>query len=153
VDVLGQVTGDPDPDGALLPATEVVEPELVDWVRRLPASERYSFVFGCSAEVLDHVLTNRAATAWVRGVAFARGNADAPAAKDVDPGTAARSSDHDGLVLYIGPRQRRGAGPRSTPDSPAGARSIGRSMVVPDHVQPGSEVVTDGRTAQHLHRF
>lgn len=112
VDVVGQVTGSPDPDGSLLPATEEVDPELVDWVDRLPRSERFSFVFGCSAEALDHILTNSVATPWVRGVEFARGNADAPRDLEFDPDTALRSSDHDGLVLYLGPRHRRSTGRR-----------------------------------------
>jgi predicted extracellular nuclease len=110
VDVMGQVTGEPDPDGALLPAGEDVDPPLVNWLLRLPASDRYSFVFECSAEALDHVVTNRAATGWVRGVAFSRGNADAPNDLELDAATALRSSDHDGLVIYLGPRVRRGTG-------------------------------------------
>jgi hypothetical protein len=117
VDVMGQVTGEPDPDGALLAAGEDVDPPLANWLLRLPASDRYSFVFGCSAEALDHVVTNQAATAWVRSVAYSRGNADAPNALELDANTAARSSDHDGLVLYLGPRVRRDAGPRKVPVS------------------------------------
>lgn len=117
VDVMGQVTGQPDPDGALIPAGEDVEPPLVNWLLRLPAGDRYSFVFGCSAEALDHIVTNRAATGWVRGVAYSRGNADAPNDHELDPATALRSSDHDGLVLYLGPRTRRGAGPQVAPVS------------------------------------
>jgi hypothetical protein len=114
VDVLGQVTGDLDPDGALLAASLEVDPVLTNWVLRLPPSDRYSFVFQCSAEVLDHILTSSAATPWVRGIAVARANADAPVDLELDPSTALRSSDHDGLVLYLGPRQRRGAGPQIT---------------------------------------
>lgn len=117
VDVMGQVTGEPDPDGALLPAGEDVDPPLVNWLLRLPASDRYSFVFECSAEALDHVVTNRAATGWVRGVAFSRGNADAPNDLELDAATALRSSDHDGLVIYLGPRVRRGTGRQVAPVS------------------------------------
>jgi predicted extracellular nuclease len=108
VDVIGQVTGVPDPDGALLPASEVVDPILVDWTLNLPAAEQYSFIFGCSAEDLDHILTNRVATPWVTGVAFGRGNVDAPADFEFDPTTALRSSDHDGLVVFLNPTRARG---------------------------------------------
>ena len=108
VDVIGQVTGEPDPDGALLPASEEVDPVLVDWTLSLPPAERYSFVFGCSAEELDHILTSRAATPWVTGVAFGRGNVDAPDGFEFDPTTALRSSDHDGLVLFLEPSRQRG---------------------------------------------
>jgi len=56
--VVGEVSGVPDPDGALLPVDGGVEPPLVNWLLWLPSSDRYSFVFGCSAEALDHVVTN-----------------------------------------------------------------------------------------------
>jgi predicted extracellular nuclease len=106
VDVMGQVTGEPDDGGALLPATDEVDPALVDWVKKLPRRERYSFVYDCSAQVLDHILTNRAAGGWVRGIEFGRGNADSPAEFQSDPSSALRSSDHDGVVIYIGSRVR-----------------------------------------------
>jgi predicted extracellular nuclease len=114
VDVIGQLTGSPDPGGAKIPVEDIVDPALVDWVARLPADQRYSFVFGANAEVLDHAITNVAATRMVRGVQFARGNADAPRQLADDVGTTARSSDHDGLVLYLGPRWRP-AGVRRRP--------------------------------------
>jgi hypothetical protein len=110
VDVMGQVTGSPDPLGALIPVVEVLDPPLTDWVAQLPAAERYSYVFDGDAEVLDHVLTTRAADPWVATVAYSRGNADAPQALEDDPSTAARSSDHDGLVLFLGPHVRRPEG-------------------------------------------
>jgi len=110
VDVMGQVTGTPDPRGALIPVDDMVNPPLTDWVTSLPAPERASYVYDCNAQALDHALTSSAADAWVTTVAFARGNADAPEALEDDPSTAARSSDHDGLVLYLGPRFRRPSG-------------------------------------------
>jgi predicted extracellular nuclease len=110
VDVVGQVTGRPDPRGALIPVTDVVAPPLTDWIAALPAEERYSYVYECDAEVLDHVLTTAAADAWVTTVALSRGNADAPEGLADDGSTAARSSDHDGLVVYLGPRFRRPSG-------------------------------------------
>ena len=99
--------GEPDDGGALLPATDEVDPALVDWVNKLPRRERYSFVYDCSAQVLDHILTNRAAGGWVRGIEFGRGNADSPAEFQSDPASALRSSDHDGVVIYIGSRPER----------------------------------------------
>jgi predicted extracellular nuclease len=110
VDVMGQVTGLPDQRGALIPVAATPAPPPTDWVGWLPAMERYSYVFGGDAEALDHVLTTRAADPWVATVAVSRGNADAPQALDTDPSTAAGSSDHDGLVLYLGPRLRRPEG-------------------------------------------
>jgi predicted extracellular nuclease len=110
VDVMGQVTGAPDPRGALIPTVPSVDPPLTDWAGALPAAERYSYVWDGDAELLDHVLTSQAASPWVATVAASRGNADAPQALDDDPSTAARSSDHDGLVLYLGPHVRRPEG-------------------------------------------
>jgi hypothetical protein len=110
VDVMGQVTGRPDPRGALIPTVPLLDPPLTDWAASLPAAERYSYVWEGDAELLDHVLTSRAADPWVATVAASRGNADAPEALDDDPATAARSSDHDGLVLYLGPHVRRPEG-------------------------------------------
>lgn len=101
VDVLGEIKGAPDPAGALLPATDLVEPDLTDQVLALPPSERYSFVEAGNAQVLDHILTSRALEPYVRDVEMGRGNADAPAASAADPTTALRTADHDGMVLYL----------------------------------------------------
>jgi predicted extracellular nuclease len=101
VDVLGEIKGAPDPAGALLPATDLVEPDLTDQALTLPPSERYSFVEGGNAQVLDHILTSRALAGYVRDVEMGRGNADAPAASAADSTTALRAADHDGMVLYL----------------------------------------------------
>jgi hypothetical protein len=100
-DVMGQVTGSPDPAGALIPATDEVDPDLTNQTLNLPAEQRYSFVFDGTAQSLDHAVTSQALDPWVRGVEHSRGNADAPFGFDVDPTTPLRSSDHDGTVLYV----------------------------------------------------
>lgn len=103
VDVLGQITGNLDQDGALFPGTDEVNPDLTNQIYSdmLPEDERYSFIFRGSAQVLDHVLTSKALEKVVTGIEFARGNADAPHSFAGDPTTPLRSSDHDGLVLYL----------------------------------------------------
>lgn len=101
VDVMGQVTGNPDPQGALISATDEVNPNLTNQTLNLPAGERYSFVFDGTAQSLDHVINSEPFNFWVRGVQHARGNADAPFVFDDDPTTALRSSDHDGTVLFV----------------------------------------------------
>jgi predicted extracellular nuclease len=101
VDVMGIVTGNLDPAGALLPGMDLVDPNYTNWTFALPAGERYSFVFDGSAQSLDHVLTSTATDEWVRGMEHARGNADAPAAFATVAGTALRSADHDGSVLFL----------------------------------------------------
>jgi predicted extracellular nuclease len=95
VDVLGQLTGAPDPSGALVPATDEVNPNLTNHVHRVPREDRYSYVFEGNAQVLDHALTSSALTRWVHDVRYARANADA--AESMTP-----LSDHDAIVLYLG---------------------------------------------------
>ncbi|HSK76663.1 MAG TPA: lamin tail domain-containing protein [Thermoanaerobaculia bacterium] len=101
VDVMGQVTGSPDPLGALIPATDEVNPDLTNRTLSSPASDRYSFVFGGSAQTLDHALTSQALNPYVTGFEHSRGNADAPNSFGAVATTPLRSSDHDGLVLFL----------------------------------------------------
>jgi predicted extracellular nuclease len=101
VDVMGQVTGRPDPAGALLPATDEIAVDLTNQTLEMPEGERYSFVFDGTAQSLDHAITSRTLGPWLRGAEHARGNADAPFLFDTDPTTALRSSDHDGTVVFV----------------------------------------------------
>ncbi len=101
VDVLGQVTGTPDPLGAMIPASPVVEPPLTDWTRSLPAGERYSFVESGNAQALDHILTSQGLAGHVSGAEYARANADAPAALAAEAATPLRAADHDGMALFV----------------------------------------------------
>jgi len=102
VDVVGIMTGHLDPKGAIQPGhADHVEPNLVNQVNSLPASERYSFVFGGSAQVLDHMLTTANLDRYVRTLQYARGNADGPISFQADPTTPVAMSDHDGEVLFI----------------------------------------------------
>ena len=78
-----------------------VDPDLRNHIDDLPAGERYSFVFEGSAQALDHVLTSANLDAFVRGVAVARGNADAPESLQADATTPLGLSDHDGEVLFV----------------------------------------------------
>ena len=101
VDVLGQITGNLDPGGAFIPGTDEVNPDLINQIRDLPPEEQYSFIFAGSAQVLDHILTSQALENTISGIEFGRGNADAPDSFFEDGSTPLRSSDHDGLVLYL----------------------------------------------------
>ncbi len=101
VDVVGLIAGDFDPAESLLSGDDLVEPNLLNQIESLPPEERYSFVFRGNAQTLDHALTSRPLDFRVRGLKFARGNADAAADLINDGSTFVRASDHDGFVLYI----------------------------------------------------
>ncbi|MEL7450025.1 MAG: lamin tail domain-containing protein [Pseudomonadota bacterium] len=103
VDVMGQVTGALDPLGDEFGTTDIVNPDLYNHVLDVPADDRYSFVFGGSAQVLDHTLTSSAVTGRVTDAMFARGNADAPDSLNLVAGASigVRASDHDAFVVYI----------------------------------------------------
>jgi hypothetical protein len=101
VDVVGEIGGYVDPTENLLSSgIDVVEPNLVNQVETLAAGQRYSFVFRGSAQAIDHVLTSAAFGDRVNAIAYGRGNADAPLILLDAPGPV-RSSDHDGLVLFV----------------------------------------------------
>jgi hypothetical protein len=67
----------------------------------LSPEERYSFIFSGSAQTLDHALTSSATEPFLRGYDYGRGDADAAVDLINDASTPLRSSDHDGLVLYL----------------------------------------------------
>ena len=105
VDALGIITGNFDPLTSLVCSDvsclgDVVEPNLDNQVLWVPDDQRYSFIFGGSAQVLDHALTSAKLTSEISGVMFGRGNADA-AVDLINDGGLLRSSDHDGLVIYV----------------------------------------------------
>jgi hypothetical protein len=70
------------------------EANLTNQVLTVPANDRYSYLHDGVAQVLDHSLTSATLNSWVRGVNYARANADAPV-------SAGAASDHDGVVLYV----------------------------------------------------
>jgi hypothetical protein len=101
VDAVGVISGSFDPDASLLPGTDYVDPDLLNHIYSLPENERYSFVFQGSAQALDHALASMTLDMSFRGLEFGRGNADAAVDLINDDSTPLRSSDHDGLVLFI----------------------------------------------------
>jgi hypothetical protein len=118
VDLAGIIKGDFTPSDSLVcdtnPCADLIDPDLTDQVLGIPADQRYSFIFRDTfnsagsrgdAQVLDHAMTSEALRDLVQGFEYGRGNADAAAGLLTDPGLEAplalRSSDHDGLVLYL----------------------------------------------------
>ena len=83
------------------PAPTCSIPDLVDLVEAVPAADRYSYVFDGNAQVLDHVLVSPGALASVSGIAFMRGDADAPETARNLATSSSRISDHDAVVTYL----------------------------------------------------
>jgi len=101
VDTIGHIRGDFEPADSILSGADLVDPNLMNQLMSLPEKERYSFIFRGNAQTLDHALTSKSLDYRVRGMQFARGNADSAVDLINDDSTALRASDHDGLVLYI----------------------------------------------------
>lgn len=80
---------------------DLVNPDLVDLGAASPPAESYSYVFGFTAQKIDHALVNAAlvSSSLARRVEYARVNADFP---EIDRSTTtARLSDHDPVVVYV----------------------------------------------------
>jgi hypothetical protein len=105
VDVIGTIKGQPTPASAvMLPSADLVEPDLVNLVDLVPPSDRYSYVFRGSAQVLDHALVSQALLPYLSagGIQFARIDADFAESNRTNAATpASRLSDHDPLVAYF----------------------------------------------------
>lgn len=102
VDMVGILSGTHDPAAAVAaPENDLVEPNLSNVILRLPEAERYSYIFNHSAQSLDHFLANNVLDAYISEAQYGRGNADAPIEWFGLPTGSLRSSDHDGLVVYI----------------------------------------------------
>jgi len=78
-----------------------VDPNLLNQVLMISDAQRYSFTFRGNAQTLDHALTSSGLDELITGFSYGRGNADAAVDLINDAGTPLRSSDHDGLVLFL----------------------------------------------------
>ncbi|HSR53530.1 MAG TPA: lamin tail domain-containing protein [Acidobacteriota bacterium] len=89
------------PDEALLPAVDLIDPDMTNQIPNVPAQERYTFIFAGSGQVLDHALTSTGMNPFVSRLEIPRANADAADVFMDDPTSALRSSDHEGIVLFV----------------------------------------------------
>jgi len=101
VDVIGQIRGEVTPSHNVLSGPVITAPPLANEIEGMPAGERYSYLYRGTHQVFDHALTSRAAQPYVTGQQYGRGNADSPGILITDDTVADRSSDHDGMVLYL----------------------------------------------------
>ena len=100
VDVVSQMSGLPSL-GASISPINIVNPPLEMPIFDLPEEERYSYVFQGNAQTLDHCMIGELDGLQSNGMSYARGNADFALDFDANPNVATRSSDHDGLVVYL----------------------------------------------------
>lgn len=106
-DPIATIKGNPTPDDQVVVdgSPDLVNPNFVNLVDGLSASERYSFVFEGTPQALDHVLVNTVAQSINTRFVFARVNADFPEVPSATFASNAarpeRNSDHDPAVAYF----------------------------------------------------
>ncbi len=118
VDVVGQISGDVTASENLLSGPDLVDPNLINLIGRVPAAQRYSYAFRNSAQVLDHALVNQEMAGSVLDIQYARGNVDARTTESNDVDSPLRASDHDGFVVYLSAPGRLGPGDTGHTDDP-----------------------------------
>lgn len=99
--VLGDFNATPDARGGVDVLGILVAAGLRNTLDRLPESERYTYLYRCEPEALDHVLVAPALQRAVVALAASRGNAGARRGPDIPLDSPLGSSDHDGLVIYL----------------------------------------------------
>lgn len=99
-DLIGILKGKPDPN-VVSPSKNVYQTGLVDLIDYIEPAKRYSYVFGGSAQALDHILVNKAAQERALKFGYARLDADFPEVYRNDATRPERLSDHDAAILYL----------------------------------------------------
>lgn len=110
-DLVGILKGKSDPN-VMSPSKTAYATGLKALVDFIDQKNRYSYSFDGSAQVLDHILVNKAVVDRVLKFGFARGNADFPDVWAGDPNRPERISDHDAPVLFLSLDEPK---PASTP--------------------------------------
>jgi len=104
VDVTGIIQGTAVQGDALYtPDQDIVEPDLINLIERVPDEERYSFYYNSMAQQLEQTLITAALDPLVTDIEHSRGNADATRDNETLDNGAFRSADHDGVVVYLKP--------------------------------------------------
>ncbi len=98
-DVVGQITGNLDPLPSVDPATDVVDPDLINLTNSDDEANRYSYVYNGDAQVLDHIVVSSSFNNYIRYFKFVHANSDYPEQFELDPSTPIGTSDHDGAVM------------------------------------------------------
>jgi len=77
-------------------------PPLWSAWQKLPPAERFSYIYHCQRQAIDHLLLSPKLVAQVHRVAVSRGNAGRYRTLHGAGGAGSVVSDHDALVLYLG---------------------------------------------------
>lgn len=99
-DLVGILKGKSEPN-VMTPSKAVFQTGLVNLADYIEAKNRYSYVFGGSAQILDHILVNKPARERGLKFGYARLNADFPAVYKNDASRPERLSDHDAPIFYM----------------------------------------------------
>ena len=102
-DPIATIIGNPTPDDQVVvdQSPDLVNPNFFNLMERVPATERYSFIFEGTPQDIDHIIVNRNASARTTRVAVAHMDADFPASYASDITRPERSTDHDAPVAYF----------------------------------------------------
>jgi predicted extracellular nuclease len=98
VDVLGEMTGIPDPLGAMYEASTTVNPTMVNLAYKIDKTNRFSYVYEGNAQILDHIIVNQNFEPYISYIKYPHANSDYPEYYEDDVATAMWATDHDGVV-------------------------------------------------------
>jgi uncharacterized protein len=104
VDILGTLTGAPTADARVIQSSaDLVNPNFIPLVtsQKIPASQKYSYIFGGSRQVLDHVLVSQTLGAFVSSFGYARVASEFPESLSADTSRPERVTDHDPAIAFI----------------------------------------------------
>ncbi|HUS12629.1 MAG TPA: HYR domain-containing protein, partial [Pyrinomonadaceae bacterium] len=137
---------------------EVVEPstpdrwthQLSDLITTLTPDQRYSLLFEGNAQALDHVLVNNKMLARNKRFAYARYNADFPAAFATDASRPERLADHDAAVAYFAPLADLSVTKSASPEPVVTGSNVTYSITVANNGPDSAAnvVMTDNLPAQ-----
>jgi uncharacterized protein len=107
-DLVGILKGKSEPN-VMNPSKTAFQTGLINLVdvKSFEPQKRYSYIFGGSAQVLDHILINKPAAERAVKFGYARSNADFPAVYRNDANRPERLSDHDAPVFYMSLDERK----------------------------------------------
>ena len=99
-DLIGILKGKSNQE-VLVPSKTAYQTGLINMSDFIDAKNRYSYSYDGSAQILDHMLVNKAGSQRVLKFGYARVDADFPKIYINDANRPERLSDHDAAVLFL----------------------------------------------------